>query len=478
MSFWDGSRWIDEPTSKQPRFKTEPVRPPRRSLADILATGAMVVGLAALFVPFTGALAQDPSMSLSPSSGAAGTTVRVTGTAFSPRARLQITWDGGHSGMPKVQVDKRGGFATTIVIPSAPTGSYAIATAPITKSKNAVLRESAPSSPAVAMFAVTAPDGEPAQTEPPLPSLAPTLSPTGAAPPEPTLAPTFGPTPAPTLGPPTAEPTPAVTVRPQPTVSATNTPNPTPTRTPSPTATPQVTPRPTSTPEPTAPPPPGWDQIFRDDFATPLSEGQFPNAKWNAYPYGWMDSPRNGNYDPSIVSVHDGMMDIHIRTTNGVHRVACLAPKFAGSNWGAQLYGRYEIRAKADSMHGYKGAWLLWPESEVWPRDGEIDFPEGGFDGNISGFMHRQGGTSPGDQDAYSTNYVWTTWHTFVTEWTTAYVKFYIDGTLIGKSTSRIPNTRMGMRIQNETTDAGFEPADNVSGHILIDHVAVWAYTP
>jgi hypothetical protein len=31
-----------------------------------------------------------------------------------------------------------------------------------------------------------------------------------------------------------------------------------------------------------------------------------------------------------IVSVHDGVLDSHIRTTNGVHRVAAFGPKFAG----------------------------------------------------------------------------------------------------------------------------------------------------
>jgi beta-glucanase (GH16 family) len=479
MPFWDGTRWIDEPASSQHRSIAGAARSGRARLTDAIATAVLVIGLVALFVPFTGALAQGSSIGISPSSGSAGTTVRVAGTAFSPRGRIQITWDGNPSGMPRLVVDRSGRFTTTIVIPLAPTGSHAIGAAPITKSKNAALLESAPAGSAAVMFTLTLPGDDLAPTEPPVASFAATPAPTDAASADPTLAPTLVPTPAPTLGPPaTAQPTPVVTSPPQPTASVTNTPNPTPTRTPTPTATPDPTPRPTPTPQPTAPPTPGWDAIFRDDFQTPLSEGQFPNAKWNAYPYGWMDSPKNGNYDPSIVSVHDGMMDIHIRTTNGIHRVACLAPKFAGSNWGAQLYGRYEIRAKADSMHGYKAAWLLWPETEVWPRDGEIDFPEGGFDGNISAFMHRQGGTSGGDQDAYSTNEVWTTWHTYVTEWTPAYVKFYIDGTLIGKSTSRIPNTRMGLRIQNETTDAGFEPADSVSGHILIDYVAVWAYTP
>ena len=41
-------------------------------------------------------------------------------------------------------------------------------------------------------------------------------------------------------------------------------------------------------------------------------------------------------------------------------------------------------------MDGYKVAWLLWPKSGVWPRDGEIDFPEADLIGTISAFMHRQ----------------------------------------------------------------------------------------
>ena len=63
---------------------------------------------------------------------------------------------------------------------------------------------------------------------------------------------------------------------------------------------------------------------------------------------------------------------------------------------------------------GYKTAWLLWPRSEVWPRDGEIDFPEGDLDSTIHGFVHRQGATSGSDQYAVSTSATYTSWHTAV----------------------------------------------------------------
>ena len=231
----------------------------------------------------------------------------------------------------------------------------------------------------------------------------------------------------------------------------------------------------------------GWQLIFSEDFNTPAAEGQFEAVypRMYVYPWGYDDTSNNGHYDPSILSVHDGYLDVFIRTTNGIHRVAAFGPCLSttGDNpvdldcQQNQLYGRYEIRARADSMHGYKGAWLLWPKSEVWPRDGEIDFPEGDFDSTIAAFMHRQDGVSGSDQDAYPTGAVWTTWHTYTTEWAPDSLKFYLDGVLIGHSTSRVPNTQMRWTVQNETTLDGFEPADSVSGHIYIDWMRVWSYS-
>jgi beta-glucanase (GH16 family) len=238
--------------------------------------------------------------------------------------------------------------------------------------------------------------------------------------------------------------------------------------TPTPTPTPVPTPTPSPTPQPSATPPAGWGgPIFVDEFDQAIAEGGFPSPSWYAYPYGWRDTSRNGTYDPSIVSIHDGTLDAWIRTTAGVHRVAAFGPRLPGGT--SQLYGRWEITFRADSMHGYKGAWLLWPASETWPRDGEID-----FDAAISGFVHHQGATTGSDQDAFPTTARWTDWHTTVTEWTPGLVVFRLDGVEIGRTTTRVPNTPMRWVIQNETTLAGFEPADSVSGHIEIERVAVW----
>jgi beta-glucanase (GH16 family) len=142
---------------------------------------------------------------------------------------------------------------------------------------------------------------------------------------------------------------------------------------------------------------------------------------------------------------------------------------------GGLLYGRYAVRFRSDPIPGYKTAWLLWPEhNEDWPEYGEIDFPEGNLDGTISAFMHRWNGTSGSDQDAYTTDARYTSWHTAVIEWTPDYVNFILDGTLIGKSTSRIPQGSMHWVLQTETNLDGYEPDDSAQGHVQIDWVAVY----
>ena len=216
--------------------------------------------------------------------------------------------------------------------------------------------------------------------------------------------------------------------------------------------------------------------MFNDDFNTNVAEGGFLNAygsRWDAYGWGAKDTSKRGLYDPNIISVNNGMMNMRLHTSaDGVHRVAAPLP-----NKGAdQLYGRYEVRFRADAVNGYKMAWLLWPKSEVWPRDGEIDFPEGDLDSTISAFMHRQGGTSGSDQDAYTTNARFTDWHTATLEWMPNRVNFFLDGALIGSSTKRVPNTPMHMVLQTETKLGGTVP-NNTSGNVQVDRITIWKYT-
>lgn len=235
----------------------------------------------------------------------------------------------------------------------------------------------------------------------------------------------------------------------------------------------------------------GWQQIFTDDFNNDVPFGSFPSAvsnKWKAYPFDscyWQDTSKNGHYWPEkTLTIKEGILKQYIHTENGplcgggigpIHAVAALSPILPGSiSNNGQLYGRYAVRFKSDSLANYKTAWLLWPDSETWPRDGEIDFPEGNLNGTISGFMHKMNGTSGTDQDSYSTSALYTSWHTAIIEWSPNDLKFILDGQIIGHSTSRVPSTPMHWVLQTETALDGIVPDNLTAGNVLIDWVAVW----
>jgi putative cell wall-binding protein len=226
---------------------------------------------------------------------------------------------------------------------------------------------------------------------------------------------------------------------------------------------------------------PGWKQIFVDDFGGAVPLGSFPvssNGRWSSYGWGARDTSRNGVYStPRVVSVANGVLRKHLHYADGDYHVAALMPVLpdGGVN---QLYGRYAVRFRADAVEGYKVAWLLWPQSERWPADGEIDFPEGDLTGSMCAFMHRTGATSGSDQDAYCTTTGFRDWHTAVIEWAPGSVKFFLDGRLIGHSTSRVPNTPMRWVLQTETRLGGGPPPPSAAGNVEIDWVAIWRYAP
>jgi hypothetical protein len=242
---------------------------------------------------------------------------------------------------------------------------------------------------------------------------------------------------------------------------------------------------------------PGWNQVFSDDFTTSVPVGGFSNCTlgssimdsdcsglpasvesqlW-AYPDGWTDTSGNGRYTPSqVLSIHNNMLDYYLHTSSGIHEVAAVVPKIPGGPTGNGLqYGAYAIRFKTDTISSYKTAFLLWPDSENWPADGEIDFPEGNLDSTMSAYMHQEGATSGSQQDAYNTSDTYASWHTAVIEWTPTTCEFILDGQVIGTSISLIPNTPMHWVLQAETALSGGAPADSISGHIYIAWIAAYA---
>jgi hypothetical protein len=232
---------------------------------------------------------------------------------------------------------------------------------------------------------------------------------------------------------------------------------------------------------------PGWTQVFAEDFTTDAALGSFTNtssdsttlsapsayaSKWTSYPNNWKDTSKNGTYDAAkTLSVSNGNLDIFLHSENGVHFVAAPMPVLP-----VMTYGRYSVRFQADAVPGYKTAWLLWPDSEIWPADGEIDFPEGDLSGtdSIHGFMHFA--SASGGQDAFDSGAKYSGWHVATIDWTPGKVVYYLDGKVIGTSTTMVPSRPMHWVLQTESQLSGGAPADSSAGHVRIDWVTAYTY--
>ncbi|MEW1957323.1 glycoside hydrolase family 16 protein [Kineococcus sp. NPDC059986] len=217
---------------------------------------------------------------------------------------------------------------------------------------------------------------------------------------------------------------------------------------------------------------PGWRQVLVDDFTTYVPLGGFPGpayaGRWTGYD-GAHDTSGAGTYRPArVVSVDDGVLDLHVRTEGGTPLVAAPVPLRDGQ-WGGWTYGRYSVRYRADAVPGYKTAWLLWPDSDDW-SDGEVDFPEGDLDGTVHGFVHRPGAPEQ-NALAVDTGVRATDWHVATVEWRPEGVRFLLDGVLVG-STPVSPDRPMHLVLQTETS--GGTPPAGAAGHVQVDWVALY----
>lgn len=220
---------------------------------------------------------------------------------------------------------------------------------------------------------------------------------------------------------------------------------------------------------------PGWNEIFSESFDTPVGLGEFPGpayeSHWMSYD-GFADTSGTGDYAPlKVISVHDGALDMNLHTSDGRALGAAPIPLINGQ-WGGQLYGRYVVRFKADSLPGYGAGWLLWPDSNDW-GDGEIDFPEGGLDGTIYANQHCLGDPQAKCLAADTGVEFSSGWHTTMIQWLPSGVTYYLDGVQVAFSPES-PSTRMHLVLQTATN--GFVPAGSVHGHVLIDSVTISAW--
>lgn len=236
-----------------------------------------------------------------------------------------------------------------------------------------------------------------------------------------------------------------------------------------------------------------WKHVFYDDFTKDAALGSWgedwdantivytgaQSQQWRAYPKSYKDTYDKRPYrSDKVLSVKGSILNFWLHTVDGVPAGANPSPIIAnGSQY--QTYGRYSARFKVDTpnLNEYYVAWLLWPQSERWPQDGEIDFPEGNLAGNVGGFHHYSGAGScaNGCQDVASVpaNRKFTDWHTYTIEWSPGRVKFILDNTVVLNSTNWVPSGPMRWQLQTETKGNG-----SSSGNLMVDWVSVWSYRP
>jgi hypothetical protein len=228
---------------------------------------------------------------------------------------------------------------------------------------------------------------------------------------------------------------------------------------------------------------------MRQDFTTPATLGGFDTAyrDWATYD-GGQDTSHNtsrpakqvGVYNSATTTtVHDSLFDGRFFTDrNGTPNVFAITPPNQDQG-GGQTYGRYSVRFKIDAAAGYKIAWLLWPTDDRW-SEGEIDFPEGDLDGQMSGYSHDVTGNPEHNAFAFDSGVPASgAWHTATIEWTPGKISYTLDGrSRSTTSAAAMPSHPMRWALQTETAVSSTAPNPATTGHVYVDWLTSYKYTP
>lgn len=229
----------------------------------------------------------------------------------------------------------------------------------------------------------------------------------------------------------------------------------------------------------TAAPASGWRRVYREDFTTDAALGQVAQTygpELNGYHDGTPTTWRNGGcwYPSKTLSVHDGYLDTYLHAESGLaNGCTYLSSAPVPYGWHRQVYGQFTVRMRADALAGYKTAFLLWPESNVW-GEGEINFPEANLLDPATGAVHHLSPQDPNGFTRVEAVATQTAWHDYTIQWLPGHVRMLVDGVLLRDFTADIPSTPHYWVLQTETD---FEtPGRAAAGHVLVDSVTVDDY--
>lgn len=209
-------------------------------------------------------------------------------------------------------------------------------------------------------------------------------------------------------------------------------------------------------------------------------------TKWSPY-----DSPSSNGvsrWTPEEISVGDGELRIngHGKDPTGKANTSGALCWCRGD--GDRTYGLWMARAKFDAGAGFGVAMLLWPQSDQWPQDGELDLVESARPKKNTALSSVHWGAPPnGQRDSGKLTGDYTQWHVYAVDWRPDYIKYSIDGqtvydTRYSDKKPGIPHKPMHLVMQQEPGPFGapnWIPApdastpDQVTFHV--DWVRVYA---
>jgi hypothetical protein len=178
-----------------------------------------------------------------------------------------------------------------------------------------------------------------------------------------------------------------------------------------------------------------WRLAWSDHFSGPTVD----TDRWLLY-----EGAGNGGVGlrrPSAITQADGELRITGRgdVSGGM------------SSRAPQTYGRWEVRARVDRGNGYAPAILLWPASNRWPEEGEIDLAEIPLGDRAESHTTVHWGAD-NSQVGSSVRGDFTRWHTFAVEWLPDRITAFVDGREVFdvRDPAAIPRTPMNLAIQHD----------------------------
>jgi beta-glucanase (GH16 family) len=137
-------------------------------------------------------------------------------------------------------------------------------------------------------------------------------------------------------------------------------------------------------------------------------------------------------------------------------------------------YGRYLVRFRIDKARGVKHVALLWPDSEKWPADGEVDFSE---DQGGNRLMSTAALVTPSAPIKRTVATDLSQWHVMGVDWTPGQLVYTIDGREWGRVNSPlVPRTAHHLALQTQVKACGstWDPCPDATTPSEVDMEIDW----